>query len=1760
MSSSKCIGLIPRRLLSEVGIDAAETINLTRDLPSTSQRVNTVYSFLGAVEKMDRPVVLWVVGTWGLGKTAVYYGLIEPYCRKTGKCISTLLVAGDIFTELEKILSSTEALSMRPTHFIAAILQVLRNKFKDLPDVSNYNKISLFLKDSLTILKNILKDKKLIIYIDEFEHIYDRYLIYGSASGRESSAKYDIGKEILEAIVEFINTNIDVLKETSMVNKIHLAFSVSEEADTIIKQKSDLGNIAGRLTRRFIELRLEPMNKIETLYHLDRLLKYVFDGENVTYKTIADPPNLLNVFGYSTGGLPGNTERMLNHMLSQLSMTPECPGGIRTLDINKAYDIFSTASIHFKGVPIELMNTNAFNELYTSIMDTLVYYEYPRDKSDILVKHILLTIAGMSLETLSRLTGFDRFHLKDAINTIEVALRDKYGGIEPIYVVKGYHIKKRVPEFINCLTVTLDEYKQVLAEELRRTGIPLISREAGERLTKEIYNLLFDSIIFIDDEGFLTLFYPQSEDRKASFVKNIAKLQRESTVISEIISDVIKRLVEKGCLEDSGKEYLFLVDEVVSKYFISPRILALEFIINYAERFRLLTKAITTGWSPQALSIALLPALIYSLSGFYSGVERTDNVDIREITDVGDFSLYSIEVRPSEAKKPALRILFSVLPRIVNEDIFRELINIIDKNYYDKKIIDVLITVSPRSIDELASRLNYVRTFRKIVESYDIDLLDLSGIAPFDQRRLIALGIKLSDMISKDTTLRKESLINELSKVLRAATSNIRLEEELINKYRDYGINLNKLRNFYITDYIIRYIPNLAEDIRQFLREKGKYIDFPILTGEGLLTMISDKEINISEDVKAKIKTMDTDINEPVKILPIITSMDECFSINGCTLSGLLDYLARNVKCYQPHIIKTKLLGPDVEGAEELFRNMIPLIGMGLIEIVECIDFDNSCRIRINLSSPYILTILKFVANTYKRLAGTDIPITYDSPYFKLPLGFIFNYYKYMPQYGVFVEKLIPEIFRLLGLFKLDKDEFTPLFIKNTMRQPNFLGLEEFYYNSTLSILQKLRDDEMIKKYGYIVSGKLRSYRASITIDLVNKLYGDLAGKDFEAVMKKVRMYSPMDLLDVDKLRLYTIAARKIVLVYDIITEILLGMEPYILPMKTHAFSPYSIAVKTKRPTLLTLISYVGKDFEQLSNIIKKIVDRYKESVKELEEILKRYVVVEDADIKIDIKEFRDVLDSYKNLNELMEKAIPSESFLKEVREIWIHTTGDDVDRNECRTGARIVRSSTVKASSFPFYFRSNGRKYLFNYKMYKAIEEIARPVFDKKYVRTDNVDPIEYIRLGRPLKRYTFNEKVVEERLDQLIEIGNKISTTIEKLAELDESIKVLKEEIKEKRKILTQYLGTENVNMIVEILSRPVAEASRIKPDKNTIETYKELENLYLEWYRKSFGNIDLESAVSIISERVIPLIRKFSFRMLIIEYTSLITDRLDKALKSMKYKSLASEFAIIQYKTEKLQKSILDFKESIRKTFEKFSVKEDLPPLKLIDKINNIMSHIDLELISSRSQEFFNELYTIINEVKDKIDDIRDQLDKYIERIDHRLKPCRNKAWTSKVEELVELCNKIKELQEEYSKTLDEFRDSFNGLKKTLENVKELLSKGFWENVKEIMEGSRQIVDECTVLFNYLETLYAYKEEIDRFLRYDIFDIIGRHADELGLSKPTIIVLKKILELRERSDKIEFAMLMNELKEELSPEELLTALKILRDHNLVSLHIIV
>ena len=875
----------PCRSLSEVGLEAVETFELTKNYPTRQIVIEGIESFLEKARRSINPSILWLVGEWGEGKTAVYHGLL----RTRRDIYGVYVVASRIFDHMEKVLE--EQRLWAPNAFLIALLNALRDSYeeysellKELDEIDVPHSLPAILVKLYTYIKEKASGEPLIIvFIDEFEDIISRL---ASAHGVK------LLSAVLEALVEIVNGNVEALSKAGIQGKLHFIIATTSSAERVLETRVEVSDIWGRLKRRFTRIEFTRMLGIEVLDHLSKLIDYIYCGKDLGYKHIAEPPSLLNFIQVSSIGLPAATERLLNQLSSILSSRGKikCKGGSEKLSIDNAFDILRILRTVVEGEEEQVLIEDNYLLERKNCIELLRDYIGDKEYIEHLCSLILLSRGGLRIQDLVDIVGNEN-GVRRIITVLE------HMGI--IHTGRGLRLSSNIAELLNTVRIILADLKEKYLEEI--VGV---TKASGPWESLELYRLLLDHLVYIGSDGSILFFKPNSRESLRRLYTELGGLDEIiASRLTELSEELYSNLVKEGVLEDYGE--VIVVDySLQNRIFFSQEIAALDFISNRDERVRLWRRA-RAERSPEPFLKGILVPLLDVLKGYFTGSSKNDLYRVN-IWRIGEgYPIASIEViagfpeRKSFAIRefkveyvPKLRVDALVITGNVKPSVLEEYYKLIrGKPLYKRPHVVLVFStgVLHRKIEEL----------RRLLKSIGVALVSYP-IKTIDYLRLSALGLFGEERWGQDINV----YLNSMLDVLRG------------NRRGVHGLNVYAYQAYIVTRFEREYgLSSLVDRIDKELEQIGILVPLPRRT-----IHIGSEELGVS-DLYDSARSLRWIVHYPTPIKEV-------------SLRELFQYVTDNVRRHLLFGARYRdVVGLDLESPDELANKLAPLVDYGLLEL-----------------------------------------------------------------------------------------------------------------------------------------------------------------------------------------------------------------------------------------------------------------------------------------------------------------------------------------------------------------------------------------------------------------------------------------------------------------------------------------------------------------------------------------------------------------------------------------------------------------------------------------------------------------------------------------------------------------------------------------------------------------------------------------------------------------------------------------------------------
>jgi len=241
-------------------------------IPSRENVKNKIQDFLQyCIENAKATATAVIIGEWGEGKTEAYHLYIKSYVESNDTIplyISASTLANCYSNTKSKDL--VDSTPLMPLKLLVALFSGIRAETnsseikRKIPDPEKFDKGEEFVEETLQGFLETSKNKKIFIFIDEFEEL----LLNKNSL-----------KQIISGIKETINGQYHLIHEHGKYEgSIHFLISCTPDAYYGLQSDRETSLIFGGLGRRINVIELPEIRKNEGINYLFALLKYSFKG------------------------------------------------------------------------------------------------------------------------------------------------------------------------------------------------------------------------------------------------------------------------------------------------------------------------------------------------------------------------------------------------------------------------------------------------------------------------------------------------------------------------------------------------------------------------------------------------------------------------------------------------------------------------------------------------------------------------------------------------------------------------------------------------------------------------------------------------------------------------------------------------------------------------------------------------------------------------------------------------------------------------------------------------------------------------------------------------------------------------------------------------------------------------------------------------------------------------------------------------------------------------------------------------------------------------------------------------------------------------------------------------------------------------------------------------------------------------------------------------------------------------------------------
>ena len=551
----------PRRLPSEVGLEAEERLKLTRSYPSIRPVIERIISILENLGVEQRPRIILLVGDWGEGKTSIYRGIVKrDYCGSRLACAE--LQASDLYRIVS--MASREA-------GVAADADVLiwsiACAYLRRPCRSLHHDFEEFIKAIGG------GDKPILVFIDEFEDVVARLDAEGQG----------IVSEIVEGLTQLANGNSPLLQSRGLIDRFHVMIAVSRSAYHTLSTRRELASIIPRLIRRADIVELSRLTQLESIHLFSKLLQSIF-GDGVDAARVASPPTLLNPMISASMGIPGALEHVAGSLAR--SLTLGCKNGARRLEPGNAREVYENIEVTIEASREKILIPDEYAAEERECIEKLCSGGCSdREAAERACRLLLLSGTGVPHHAIDETVGSARSWME--LTTSGMAVICNY------YRIEGDPV------------AFLDDAAAVISKIMHEYE-PVISKIAGKEATPlQVYRVVLDAYACLGWDGSIGFCIPVT--LREEYVQRLGVSESEASILYKLVERLLGELEERSIVKRVG-ECLYVPFSRLTRYIFSHELSLLSFLPRERrlEAWRRLSRELSPRyWLPPLAALIL---------------------------------------------------------------------------------------------------------------------------------------------------------------------------------------------------------------------------------------------------------------------------------------------------------------------------------------------------------------------------------------------------------------------------------------------------------------------------------------------------------------------------------------------------------------------------------------------------------------------------------------------------------------------------------------------------------------------------------------------------------------------------------------------------------------------------------------------------------------------------------------------------------------------------------------------------------------------------------------------------------------------------------------------------------------------------------------------------------------------------------------------------------------------------------------------------
>ena len=523
-----------------------------------------------------------ILGSWGEGKTDTYSRVIEPEIKKSEDELFFLSATTLVNSyESESLLNFNKFNLNEDTRLLVHLFNSINNNLEDnsrnLPTIDTQTNPKAFLNNIWDTLLAEKKDKRIFIFLDEFEELL---------------LEPKILKNVVRGIKEAINNRNSIFAEGKKYQGcLHFFISCTPDAYYKIQVHDDTKLIMGGVDRRIDKIRLTEIKKKEGLNYLIELLKYSYDYKLPTPYPIENLALFNTLFRVSQGNM-GN----LTSLFSNLFISLRGENKLNVLNPRNLIEFLKTTEISvFGGQTPGLDKTN-----YENILDYLNEQTINEDSNGCvnLFKLFIGELRPFGLEELSNFISEDEISVMRYIHLINKNLKNNdkiersiikmaplnddktYKDIES--VLKQYHYIRNtnIGEIFVPFSEIMEDFKEritfyelnsenellpkiflpVNTEDIKAFSNNEITNDVAEELKKVFKTLITNEDTFLACDSLLDHIYPTPVPPDLTYFTDESEKLKLYRGISQNLNEEYEKNIFNSFIETLKESKVFKVE------------------------------------------------------------------------------------------------------------------------------------------------------------------------------------------------------------------------------------------------------------------------------------------------------------------------------------------------------------------------------------------------------------------------------------------------------------------------------------------------------------------------------------------------------------------------------------------------------------------------------------------------------------------------------------------------------------------------------------------------------------------------------------------------------------------------------------------------------------------------------------------------------------------------------------------------------------------------------------------------------------------------------------------------------------------------------------------------------------------------------------------------------------------------------------------------------------------------------------------------